>query len=91
MANSAGLIKRVADWPVVAMAIGIAVLLGRTVSGRLDYPYDLEWMEGGMLAHGARAAAGEPLYVLPTADFIPFIYPPLYPWLMGALASPGAG
>ena len=42
-----------------------------------------------MLAHGARVASGEPLYVLPTADFIPFIYPPLYPWLMGALSSLG--
>ena len=89
MANSAGLIRRVADWPVVAMAVGVAVLLGRTVVGRFDYPYDLEWMEGGMLAHGARVAAGEPLYVLPSADFIPFIYPPLYPWLMGWLSMLG--
>ena len=91
MDNSAKLITRVADWPVVAMALGVAILLGRTVAGRIDYPYDLEWMEGGMLAHGARVAAGEPLYVLPSADFIPFIYPPLYPWLMGvmtALSSP---
>ena len=89
MDNSARLIKRVADWPVVVMAIGVAVLLGRTVSGRLSYPYDLEWMEGGMLAHGARVAAGEALYVLPSADFIPFIYPPLYPWLLGALSTLG--
>ena len=89
MDNSARLIKRVADWPVVAMALGVAVLLGRTVAGRIDYPYDLEWMEGGMLAHGARVAAGESLYVLPSADFIPFIYPPLYPWLMGVMTTLG--
>ena len=89
MVNRSELIKRVADWPVVVMAVGVAVLLGRTVAGRMGYPYDLEWMEGGMLAHGARVAAGDPLYVLPTADFIPFIYPPLYPWMMGALATVG--
>ena len=72
------------------MAAGIAALLGRTVAGRIGYPYDLEWMEGGMLAHGARVVAGDPLYVAPTVDFIPFIYPPLYPWLMGALSWLGA-
>ena len=89
MDNSARLIKRVADWPVVAMALGVAILLGRTVAGRIGYPSDLEWMEGGMLAHGARVAAGESLYVLPSADFIPFIYPPLYPWLMGVMTTLG--
>ncbi len=76
--------------PTVALEVllwlGSLVLLGlflNTVAGRLPYPYDLEWMEGGMLLHGLRIMEGEALFVRPTADFIPFLYPPLYPWLLG--------
>ncbi|MBM76772.1 MAG: hypothetical protein CMK59_15295 [Proteobacteria bacterium] len=53
-----------------------------TTIPRLGYPYDLEWMEGGMLLHGLRVMNGEPLYGPPGPDFIPFIYPPLYSWLL---------
>ncbi len=34
-------------------------------------------MEGGVVDHVARVVAGEPLYVEPTPDFVPYIYPPL--------------
>jgi hypothetical protein len=81
--------RRLAEVPMVVMAIGVFVLLVRTVAPRVWYPYDLEWMEGGMLAHSARVADGLPLYVQPEAGFIPFIYPPLYPWLMGLLSGCG--
>ena len=66
---------------------GVAVLvcLFQTVRQRLGYPFDLEWMEGGMLVHALRVRDGLPLYVEPSPDFIPFIYPPLYPWLLGTL------
>ena len=49
---------------------------------RFVYPYDLEWMEGGVLLHGLRVMEGKPLYAIPTSDFICFIYPPLYYWLL---------
>jgi hypothetical protein len=74
-----------AEFPIFAMGIGVVVLLARTVAGRIDYPYDLEWMEGGMLLHGQRVLDGLPIYVTPSVDFIPFIYPPLYPWVLGLL------
>ena len=80
---------RLADLPMVVMALGLMVLLYGTVSTRWLYPYDLEWMEGGMLAHAARVASGEPLYVLPSVEFIPFIYPPMYPWIVGGLSALG--
>ncbi len=53
---------------------------------RIRYPYELEWMEGGMVEHVARILAGEKLYVQPSADFIAFIYPPLY-FYIAALAA----
>ena len=88
--SSAGpLVQRLADIPAVVMALGVLGLLVRTVSKRIAYPYDLEWMEGGMLAHAARVADGQSLYVSPSLDFIPFIYPPLYPWVVGGLSALG--
>ena len=59
---------------------------------RMGYPYELEWMEGGMLTHVDRVLAGEPLYVAPSLDFVPFIYTPLYFWVAaGAAALLGDG
>jgi hypothetical protein len=75
------------DLPALAGAIFIAVLLGWTAAGRLAFPYDLEWMEGGMLLHALRVAEGQALYVTPTSDFVPFLYPPLYHWLLGAIGA----
>jgi 4-amino-4-deoxy-L-arabinose transferase-like glycosyltransferase len=63
----------------LAVFVCIAVL-------RIRYPYELEWLEGGAVDHVARILAGEKLYVPPTADFVPFIYPPLY-FYIAALVS----
>ncbi|MEO6098211.1 MAG: hypothetical protein ABIW76_22110 [Fibrobacteria bacterium] len=52
---------------------------------RLGYPYELEWMEGGVLIHVQRVLAGQPLYVAPALDFVPFLYTPLYYYLAAPL------
>ncbi len=44
----------------------------------LGYPFELEWMEGGMLDHVRRLVNGQALYVPPSLEFIPFSYTPLY-------------
>ncbi len=81
--------RLLADIPILAFAVGVFVLLWRTISVRIEHPYDLEWMEGGMLLHAARVAEGLPLYVTPSETFIPFIYPPMYPWVIGGLSELG--
>ena len=53
---------------------------------RLPYPFDLEWMEGACVDHVRRILAGHKLYVGPSLDFVPFIYPPLY-FYLSALVS----
>ena len=63
------------------------VLLGAAVFRRWLYPYDLEWMEGGMLAHALRVAEGQPLYAAPSVDFVPYLYTPLYPALLALLGK----
>jgi hypothetical protein len=53
---------------------------------RLAYPYDLEWMEGGVLCHALRLVQGQPIYAEPTARFVSFAYTPLYPIVLRLLA-----
>jgi hypothetical protein len=69
------------------LAVYLIVVVAATFAARLFYPFDLEWMEGGMLTHAWRLAHGEQLYVVPSAEFIPFIYPPGYPALLAWLSS----
>ncbi|MFC2129910.1 ArnT family glycosyltransferase [Bacteroidota bacterium] len=45
---------------------------------RMNYPFDIEWMEGGMVEHVYRLLKGLPIYTQPSLEFIPFIYTPGY-------------
>jgi hypothetical protein len=45
---------------------------------RMGYPFELEWMEGGMVDHVRRVLDGLPLYAKPSIEFVSFLYPPLY-------------
>ena len=70
-------------------ALGAVILL--IVMGsllRIPYPFDLEWMEGGMLVHVQRLQEGLGLFVEPDADFVPYIYPPGYPAFLALLGEP---
>ena len=54
---------------------------------RAAYPFDLEWMEGGSLVQILRLLEGKALYVAPSLEYIPYIYPPLYTYLSALLAK----
>ena len=71
---------------LAALAV-FAVRLAALWAGRWSYPYDLEWMEGGMLVHAWRLLHGRPLYPEPGPDFIPFVYPPGQASLLAFLAN----
>ncbi len=60
------------------LGIWLVVQLVSVWAVRATYPFDLEWMEGGMLAHAWRIQQGLPIYTEPGPDWIPFIYPPGY-------------
>ena len=70
-------------WVAIAVpALWQLALLATAIGGRVGYPYDLEWMEGGMLHHALRIQNGQGIYVPPSVDFIPYLYTPLYPGLL---------
>ncbi|MER6951808.1 hypothetical protein ABT294_48115 [Nonomuraea sp. NPDC000554] len=91
--SSRGLPRR---WPGAArlpvpLAAGaglaaIAVWVG-TAASRIGYPYALEWLEGNSLVEVERLLAGQPLYTVPTVDYVPDSYPPLYFAASAALAG----
>lgn len=69
-------------------ALAAASLVLNVVRGflaRRTHPFDLEWMEGGMLAHAWRIVHGLPLYPEPGPEWIPYVYPPGYAAVLAAL------
>lgn len=54
---------------------------------RVGYPFELEWMEGTIADHVRRILDGQPLYVPPSLEFVPFIYAPLYFYASAGLAK----
>ncbi len=78
------------EWPLAALGlVGVAfILLFLFVAlSRISYPYEIEWMEGGLLTHAARLLEGLPIYAKPSADFVPYFYTPGYPMLIALLAK----
>ncbi len=63
---------------LVALAMGFIGVYVAVALSRVAYPYELEWMEGGVLEHVARLVSGKDLYVEPSLEFTPFVYTPLY-------------
>ncbi len=54
---------------------------------RMQYPFELEWQEGGMVDHVLRILSGQRIYVAPSVEFVPFIYAPLYYYVSAVTAT----
>src|SRR2546428_9029594 len=54
---------------------------------RVGYPFELEWVEGGMVDHVRRILSGAAIYAKPSLDFVSFLYPPLYYMVAAAFAK----
>ena len=54
---------------------------------RMNYPYELDWMEGAFVDHVKQILAGKQLYVEPSIEFTPYFYTPLYFYLSALVAK----
>jgi hypothetical protein len=52
---------------------------------RWNYPLELEWMESGVLVQAMRWQQGLDLYPEPSANYVPFPYPPVHGIALGIL------
>src|SRR5512138_451567 len=86
--------RAVAPWFSAALSLAIALVAFAPVVTfvhvalqRLGYPLELEWMGGGVIDHVRIVLSGQPLYRAPSVDFTPFIYTPLYYYLVAAVSQ----
>ena len=77
---------RVLRAALLAVALAFVACYLAIAFARFGYPYQLEWLEGGVLQHVARVLHGQSLYGPPSLRFTPYIYTPLY-YVVGAGAS----
>src|ERR1700690_949343 len=72
---------------VISFCIGFIAVDLFIIFSRMFYPYQLEWMEGVALVQVNRVLTGKTLYVPPSVDFVPLIYPPLYFYVSAGIAK----
>lgn len=77
---------RLLELLVTGLCVAYLLVFLVVAFSRLVYPFEVEWMEGGMLTHAARLLSGQPIYAAPSTDFVPFFYTPLYPTLLAGLS-----
>jgi hypothetical protein len=63
---------------LVGLAAGNLVLVAIVWTRQVDFPLDLDLMEGTVLQHVQRAAAGLAIYPAPAPEFVALAYNPLY-------------
>jgi hypothetical protein len=71
-----------------SLAVLYALMYVGVALARMGHPFELEWMEGGCLDHVRRVLAGQPLYVAPSVEFVPYIYTPLYFYVTALVSIP---
>lgn len=72
---------------IVSLSILFLLLFLSTALRRMSYPFDLEWIESGVLVSVYRLAHHQPLYTAPTLDYVPYLYAPLYFYVCAFLAK----
>ncbi|MGA7193811.1 MAG: hypothetical protein WBW94_09280, partial [Anaerolineales bacterium] len=72
---------------LLIFCIGFIFTVIFIIFSRMFYPYQLEWMEGAGLVQVNRLLEGKTLYVPPSIDFVPLIYPPLFFYASALIAK----
>ena len=77
----------VLTWAVMGGALLFVALYVVVAIAHVRYPYELEWMEGGIVDHVQRLLDGKEIFVAPSLDFIPYTYTPLYYYVCAPIAA----
>ncbi|TNF24172.1 MAG: DUF2029 domain-containing protein [Deltaproteobacteria bacterium] len=65
-------------WGAVAFAAFVVAKYLYVALNTVDFPYQLEWMEGGFVETVQRLAQGQDIYPPPGLEYTGYIYPPFY-------------
>jgi Glycosyltransferase family 87 len=72
---------------IPGLAAFLLVLFLYAAIRRITFPFEVEWIESGILVSILRIVHGQGLYVAPTMQFVPFLYAPLYLYLVAAITK----
>jgi hypothetical protein len=72
---------------IVSLSVFFLLLFLDAALRRMRYPFDLEWIESGVLVSVYRLAHHQPLYAAPTLDYVPYLYAPLYFYVCAFIAK----
>lgn len=86
ISSGSKVLNRLLSISVVCLCVAFFAAFLYVVLNRLFFPYDLEWIEGGVADHVYRVVHGLPLYCEPTLEYTPFVYTPLYYYLSALLS-----
>jgi hypothetical protein len=75
---------QILDFALFSIAVAYLVIYVWMAFQRLRYPFELEWIEGGMVDQVQRLVHGLPMYGPPSINYVPFLYPPVYFYLSAA-------
>ncbi len=84
--TTARAVERAAVWGVSLWAAWSVLKYLYVAIETVDYPYHLEWMEGGFVETVERLLAGKDIYPPPGLEYVGYIYPPFYFVVSGALS-----
>jgi 4-amino-4-deoxy-L-arabinose transferase-like glycosyltransferase len=79
-------LPKILRYALFSITVAYLIIYLWMVYYRLRYPFDLEWIEGGMVNQVQRLLQGQSMYVAPSIHFVPFLYPPVY-FYFSALAA----
>ena len=66
------------NYALFAFAVGYLIIYFWMAYYRLRYPFELEWIEGGIVDQVQRLIHAQSMYVAPGINYVPFLYPPVY-------------
>lgn len=78
-------LQRLMRIAVLLLSVFLLGLFLYAAARRMHYPFEVEWIESGILVSVLRIAHGQGLYVAPTLNFVPYLYAPLYLYLAAGL------
>jgi hypothetical protein len=79
--------QRLARCLVTALVVLFFGLFLWAAFKRMRYPFEVEWIESGIMVSVLRIAHGQGIYVSPTLDYVPFLYAPVYLYLCAAMTK----
>jgi hypothetical protein len=80
-------LSRIFEAALLPISIVYIILFFYIAISRVNFPFELNWVEGGVLNVVERVMAGQSIYTEPSLEYVPFSNTPLYYLLTSLIAN----